>query len=71
MDPGVASRHAAASARRSRACQDDSVFDQETAPAGLLAARRIASDVWGRLVVHGGSLLFGFEDRSEDAGTEA
>lgn len=38
------------------------VFDQETVPAGLLRAHRVATGVWGRLVVHDGSLRFVFED---------
>ena len=42
------------------------VFDQDSAPAGLLATHRIATGVWGRLVVHSGSLTFRFEDRPED-----
>jgi len=37
-------------------------LDQETVPAGLLKAHRIASGVWGRLVVHSGELVFRFED---------
>lgn len=38
------------------------VFDQDTVPAGLLRAHRVAPGVWGRLVVHTGSLGFVFED---------
>jgi tellurite resistance-related uncharacterized protein len=41
------------------------VFDNESVPPGLLAAHRIAEGVWGRLVVHSGSLLFRFEDTRE------
>lgn len=42
------------------------VFDNDTVPAGLLRAHRVADDVWGRLVVHGGQVRFVFED-SPDA----
>jgi tellurite resistance-related uncharacterized protein len=50
------------------------VFDADTVPGGLLRAHRIADGVWGRIVVHAGTLRFVFEDdpdRSEDlvAGT--
>lgn len=38
------------------------VFDQDTVPAGLLRAHRVAPNVWGRLVVHSGALDFAFED---------
>ena len=38
------------------------IFDNDTVPAGLLRAHRIAKDVWGRLVVHSGSLDLVFED---------
>jgi len=38
------------------------VFDNTTVPAGLLRAHQVARDVWGRLVVHAGSLRFVFED---------
>jgi tellurite resistance-related uncharacterized protein len=38
------------------------VFDQDTVPAGLLSAHRVAADVWGRLVVAEGHLTFRFED---------
>jgi tellurite resistance-related uncharacterized protein len=37
-------------------------FDQTNVPAGLRAAHRVADDVWGRLVVHTGSLTFRFDD---------
>lgn len=37
-------------------------FDEQSVPAGLLAAHRVADDVWGRLVVTSGSLRFVFED---------
>lgn len=43
------------------------VFDRDTVPKGLLAAHRIASGVWGKLVVHSGSLLFRFEDHPGDS----
>lgn len=41
-------------------------FDDRTVPAGLLRAHRVADGVWGRLVVHRGSVGFVFEDRPED-----
>lgn len=37
-------------------------FDHESVPAGLLRAHRVADGVWGRLVVHTGSVTFVFED---------
>ena len=39
-------------------------FDHETVPAGLLRAHRVADGVWGRLVVHAGTVTFVFEDDS-------
>lgn len=39
-------------------------FDHESVPAGLLRAHRVADGVWGRLVVHAGSVTFMFEDDS-------
>lgn len=41
------------------------VFDNHSVPAGLLRAHRIADGVWGRLIVHTGSLRFVFEDASD------
>jgi len=38
------------------------VFDNDTAPAGLLRAHRVADSVWARLLVHSGTLRFVFED---------
>ena len=38
------------------------IFDNDTVPPGLLRAHRIAEGVWGRLVVHSGSLDIVFED---------
>jgi tellurite resistance-related uncharacterized protein len=38
-------------------------FDNDSVPAGLLSAHRVADDVWGRLVVHTGKLTFVFEDQ--------
>lgn len=38
------------------------VFDEDSVPAGLLRAHRVADGVWGRLVVHEGSVGFRFED---------
>jgi tellurite resistance-related uncharacterized protein len=43
-----------------------SEFDEGSVPAGLLRAHRVASGVWGRLVVREGSLRFGFEDASDE-----
>jgi len=40
-------------------------FDAESVPAGLLSAHRIASGVWGRLVVHTGSVVFALEPDGE------
>ena len=37
-------------------------FDETSVPAGLLSAHRIASGVWGRLVVRSGELVFVVED---------
>lgn len=41
------------------------VFDEHTHPGGLLRAHKVADGVWGRLVVHTGSLRFVFEDRAD------
>lgn len=38
------------------------VYDNESIPAGLLRAHRVADGVWGRLVVSSGELGFVFED---------
>ncbi len=43
------------------------VFDNTTVPAGLLRAHRVAAGVWGRLVVHSGSVRFVFEDEPDAA----
>lgn len=43
------------------------VFDNQTVPAGLLRAHRVADRVWGRLVVHSGSVHFMFEDEPDAA----
>jgi tellurite resistance-related uncharacterized protein len=37
-------------------------FDETSVPGGLLSAHRIASGVWGRLVVRTGALVFVVED---------
>lgn len=39
------------------------VFDNDTMPAGLRRAHRVAEGVWGRLVVHSGQLTFVFDDQ--------
>ena len=40
-------------------------FDETNVPAGLLAAHQVAEGVWGRLVVHTGSLTFRFDDEPD------
>lgn len=40
-------------------------FTEESVPAGLLGAHRVATGVWGRLVVHSGALVFRFEDEAD------
>jgi tellurite resistance-related uncharacterized protein len=40
-------------------------FDNDTVPAGLLRAHRVAEGVWGRLVVHSGAVNFVFDDEPE------
>jgi len=42
-------------------------FDNDSVPAGLLATHRVADGVWGRLVVHSGSLVFHAEAGAEGA----
>lgn len=42
-------------------------FDERTVPSGLLGAHRVATGVWGRLVVREGSLHFGFDDGGAEA----
>ena len=44
-------------------------FDVETTPKGLRRAHRIATGVWGLLVVNAGSLLFVFEPNDAGPGT--
>lgn len=41
-------------------------FDEETVPAGLRRAHRVATGVWGRLQVRAGSLRFVWEDGRPD-----
>lgn len=41
------------------------VFDEANHPGGLLRAHQVADGVWGRLVVHTGSLRFVFEDDAD------
>lgn len=41
------------------------VFDHDSVPAGLLRAHRVADGVWGRLLVHSGSVRFVFEDEPD------
>jgi tellurite resistance-related uncharacterized protein len=40
-------------------------FDNHTVPPGLLRAHRVAANVWGRLVVHSGTVTFVFDDDPE------
>lgn len=40
-------------------------FDIDSIPAGLLRAHRVADGVWGRLVVHTGTVIFVFDDDPE------
>lgn len=42
------------------------VFDNDTVPKGLLRAHQVAENVWGRLVVHTGTVVYVFEDRPEE-----
>ncbi len=41
-------------------------FDNDTVPAGLLRAHQVADNVWGRLVVHSGTVGFVFEDAPDE-----
>lgn len=41
-------------------------FDNDSVPAGLLATHRVADGVWGRLVVHSGSLVLHAEAGGEE-----
>jgi tellurite resistance-related uncharacterized protein len=47
------------------------VFDNDTAPAGLLKAHQVAEGVWARLVMHSGSVGFVFEDTPDELITVA
>ena len=47
------------------------VFDNDTAPAGLLKAHQVAEGVWARLVMHSGSAGFVFEDPPDELITVA
>ena len=40
-------------------------FDEKSVPAGLLSAHRVASGLWGRLVVTSGEVGFVFESDSD------
>ncbi len=42
------------------------VFDNNTVPAGLLRAHRVASGIWARLVVRTGNVGFVFEDEPDE-----
>jgi tellurite resistance-related uncharacterized protein len=54
-----------------RLVRTSAVWSESTVPAGLLSAHRIADDVWGRLVVSGGSLTLIFEDTPDGTHTLA
>ena len=41
------------------------VFDNDTVPAGLLKAHRVADSIWGRLVVYTGTVGFVFEEEAD------
>lgn len=41
------------------------VFDNDTVPAGLLRAHRVASGIWARLVVRTGNVGFVFENEPD------
>ena len=41
------------------------VFDEQSHPAGLRRAHRVADGVWARLVVHTGGLTFVFDDETK------
>lgn len=42
------------------------VFDNDSVPAGLLRAHRVAEGVWGQLVMRSGSVRFVFEDTADE-----
>ena len=46
-----------------------STFDEQSTPAGLRKAHRVADGVWGRLLVEQGSLGFVFEDTPDQVRT--
>lgn len=46
-------------------------FDNDTVPAGLLSAHRVADGIWGRLIVHSGEVGFVFEDDADTRNTIA
>ncbi len=41
------------------------IFNNDTVPAGLLKAHRIADRVWGRLIVNTGAVRFVFDDQPD------
>ncbi len=49
----------------SRLVRTTQEFTGQTVPDGLLSAHRVASGVWGRLVVLEGSVVFVVEESSE------
>jgi tellurite resistance-related uncharacterized protein len=44
-------------------------FDNDSVPAGLLGSHQVAEGVWGRLVVHSGSLVFHAEADASTGGS--
>lgn len=41
------------------------VFDNITVPSGLLRSHRVAHGVWGRLLVHSGTIVFVVDDEAD------
>jgi len=54
-----------------RLVRTSAVWSELTVPDGLRSAHRIADEVWGRLVVSGGSLSLIFEDTPDEPHTIA
>ena len=54
-----------------RLVRTSAVWSELTVPDGLRSAHRIADEVWGRLVVSGGSLTLIFEDTPDEPHTLA
>jgi tellurite resistance-related uncharacterized protein len=45
-------------------------FDETTVPKGLLAQHQTKANVWGRIVVEAGKLLYALEGQGQDASWE-